>query len=211
MKNPIIAELQYFPPLSFFATSYSETYIYLDIYEAYHKMSFRNRCLIAGAENTISLSVPLQNGRNQRLPMVDVVISDDKNWKDHHFKSIQSAYNRSPFFEYYKDDLMSIYQRPFQKLADWNLCCLNWIKEKLDWNTEIRFPDAPVPYNAEGFDDRRNQVVPKNYDISTPVKYRQVFEERTGFFNNLSILDLLFNTGNEARELLRYSNLKGRQ
>jgi hypothetical protein len=208
MIPAIITELQYFPPVSFFATSYKNTYIYLDIYEAYHKMSFRNRCLIAGAQGTISLSVPLHKGRNQRLPMFDVLIADDKNWQDLHFKSIQSAYNRSPFFEYYKDELLSIYRQPFQKLVDWNLCCLNWVKEKLEWATEIRVPEDTVPYPAEGFDDRRNQVIPKNYDLLTPVKYRQVFEERTGFLNNLSILDLLFNTGNEARELLRNSKLQ---
>jgi WbqC-like protein family len=208
MKPAIITELQYFPPLSFFTTSFGRTYMYLDIYEIYHKMSFRNRCLIAGAEGTISLSVPLLNGRNQRVPMFDVLIAGDKNWQDQHFKSIQSAYNRSPFFDYYKDELLSIYRRPFRKLADWNLCCLRWVMEKLEWTTEIRFPEVTVPYLAEGFDDKRNQVLPKNYDQLNPVKYRQVFEERAGFLNNLSILDLLFNTGNEAKELLGDSKLR---
>ena len=205
MEYAIITELQYFPPLSFFTTSYGKTYIYLDIYEAYNKMSFRNRCVIAGAQGTISLSVPLQKGRNQRVPMLEVLISDEKKWQDQHFKSIQSAYNRSPFFDYYKDELLRIYQRPFRKLADWNLCCLNWVMEKLEWVTEIRFPEATFPFQAEGFDDRRNQVVPKNYDLLNPIKYRQVFEERAGFLKNLSILDLLFNTGKEARDLLANS------
>jgi len=94
----IVSELQYFPPLSFFSTLYRETYVDLDIYEIYRKMSFRNRCLIAGAQGIIHLSVPLLDGRNQQLPMNEVLISDTEKWQSRHFKSIRSAYNRSPFF-----------------------------------------------------------------------------------------------------------------
>ena len=191
----IVSELQYFPPISFFSTLYRESYVVLDLYEIYRKMSFRNRCLIAGAQGTVSLSVPLQYGRNQQLPVKDVVISDTENWQARHFKSIQSAYNRSPFFEYYKDELFGIYQTPFSLLADWNLYCLNWVKGKLEWNAEIRFGETEIPREADDPDDLRNRVAPKNYSQWNPVKYRQVFEERTGFFPNLSILDLLFNTG----------------
>ncbi len=204
----VVSELQYFPPVSFFSTLYKETYVYFDIYEIYRKMSFRNRCLIAGAQGIISLSVPLQDGRNQQLPMNEVLISGSENWQTRHFKSIQSAYNRSPFFEYFQDELAMLYQKPFDRLAEWNLFCLNWIKEKLEWPAEIRFTETAIPYREEGMDDRRNRVLPKNYSLLNPAKYRQVFEERTGFFPNLSILDLLFNTGNEAVELLRNSNLK---
>jgi hypothetical protein len=203
----IVSELQYFPPLTFLTTLYKETYVYLDIYEIYHKMSFRNRCIIAGAQGTISLSIPLQNGRNQNLPMNEVLISDKENWQSRHFKSIQSAYNRSPFFEYYQNELYGIYQKPFSRLADWNLYCLNWIKEKMDWPAVIRITETTVPYRAKEFEDRRNIVLPKNYSQWNPVKYRQVFEERTGFFPNLSVLDLLFNVGKEAGELLRNSSV----
>ena len=204
----IVSELQYFPPLSFFSTLYKETYVDLDIYEIYRKMSFRNRCLIAGAQGIIHLSVPLLDGRNQQLPMNEVLISDTEKWQSRHFKSIRSAYNRSPFFEYYVDDLYEIYKTPYRRLVEWNLLCLNWVKEKLEWPTEFRFTEEAVSYGAVGVDDRRNNVRPKNYSHWNPVKYRQVFEERTGFFPNLSILDLLFNTGKRAGELLYNSNLE---
>jgi hypothetical protein len=83
--------------------------------------------------------------------------------------------------------------------------CLEWVKEKLAWHTEIRFTDSVIPYQSEGIRDLRNLVLPKNYTAWQPVKYRQVFEERTGYFTNLSILDLLFNTGPRAGELLSNS------
>jgi WbqC-like protein family len=199
----VVFELQYFPPITFFKISYKETYLYLDIYEAYRKMSFRNRCMIAGAQGIISLSVPLQDGRNQRLPINEVLILNSENWQSRHFKSIQSAYNRSPFFEYYKDDLNELYKKPFDKLADWNLYCLNWIIQKLEWPVEIRLTEKTFPFDAKGIEDRRNKVLPKNYAGWTPVNYKQVFEERTGFHPNLSVLDLLFNTGRKAIELLK--------
>jgi hypothetical protein len=201
----IVSELQYFPPLTFFSALYSNTYVYLDIYEPYRKMSFRNRCLIAGDRGVISLSVPLKKGRNQRLPINEVIISDAENWQSRHLKSIKSAYNRSPFFEYYESELEDVFNKPFVRLADWNLYCLNWIKEKIAWNAEILFTVNATPYSAAAPDNGRNSILPKNYSEWNPVKYRQVFEEKTGFFPNLSILDLLFNTGKQAGELLRSS------
>jgi hypothetical protein len=202
-----VCELQYFPPVSFFSTLNGETYFYLDIYEDYRKMSFRNRCLIAGAQGIISLSVPLELGRNQQLPMNQVRISDSEKWQSRHFKSIRSAYNKSPFFDFYHDELAAIYQRPFELLADWDLCCLEWVKEKLSWRTGIRFTESVIPHQSDGITDIRNRVLPKNYMEWKPVKYRQVFEERTGFFPNLSILDLLFNCGPQSLELLSSSGL----
>lgn len=171
-------------------------------------MSFRNRCLVAGAGGIISLSIPLRDGRNQLEPMREIMISDTEDWQARHFKSICSAYNRSPFFEHYADELATIYRQPVRLLAEWNLACLNWLRAKIDWPAEIRFTEHAIPFQAEGWEDKRNLVLPKNYSRWNPVKYRQVFEERTGFFPNLSVLDLLFNTGKQAGELLRNANLE---
>lgn len=166
-------------------------------------MSFRNRCMITGAQGIISLSVPLRDGRNQQLPVNEVLIADSEKWQERHFRSIESAYNRSPFFDHYRDELAALYRKPFTHLSGWNLECMNWLKGKLEWPAEIRFTDAAVEFGRNGMDDRRDLVLPKNYNQFQPVRYRQVFEERTGFFSNLSILDLLFNTGKSASDLLK--------
>jgi hypothetical protein len=191
----IVSELQYFPPLSFFPVLYTKSYVKIDIYEDYRKMSFRNRCDCRSA-GIISLSVPLREGRNQRLPMNEVLISNSEKWQARHFNP-SSRHITDLHFEYYQDELAVLYQQPFNRLAEWNLHCLNWLKKKMEWPAEIHFTDAAIPFHSEGVDDRRNRVLPKYSDLN-PVKYRQVFEERTGYFPNLSILDLLFNTGKEA-------------
>ncbi len=202
----ILSELQYFPPVIFFSTLYKESYVYLDVYEIYRKMSFRNRCLIAGAEGIISLSIPLQDGRNQQLPIKEVLISKTENWQARHWKSIQSAYNRSPFFEFYEPELAELFKKPVTHLADWNLDCLRWVKKKLEWPVEIRLSEAAIPHRPAGINDLRHGLLPKNYYQGNSIKYRQVFEERTGFFPNLSVLDLLFNTGRQAADLLATAN-----
>lgn len=203
-----VFELQYFPPVTFFTTSLEETYLYLDIYEIYRKMSFRNRCIITGAQGIISLSVPLENGRNQHIPMQEVRISNTGKWQSHHFKSIRSAYNRSPFFDFYQDELSGIFEQPFELLMDWNISCLAWVIKKLNRGQELRYTNSAIPYQGESIEDHRNIVLPKNYMNWSPVQYRQVFEERTGFLPNLSILDLLFNSGPGAYELLRSSSVR---
>jgi len=200
----ILSEIQYFPPITFFKTSYKNIYIVLDQYEKYRKMSFRNRCLVAGANGIISLSVPLRHGRNQHIPVNEVRIDGSADWQGQHWKSIQSAYNRSPFFEYYRDELEKHFQLKTEWLMDWNLECLKWVREKLQWPAEIRLTEDPVTGpGREKWEDLRDQVLPKNYMNYSPVKYRQVFEEKTGFLPNLSILDLLFNTGRLAVYLLK--------
>jgi len=201
----ILFDLQYFPPITYFSALYNQSYVYLDIYESYRKMSFRNRCQIAGADGIVSLSIPLKQGRNQLAAVNLVEISNSENWQARHFKSICSVYNRSPFFEYYADELNAIYQLRVERLAEWNLVCLDWLHLKLEWPAKIRFTDSAIAYGTPGWEDHRNLVLPKNHDLWQPVKYRQVFEEKTGFLPNLSVLDLIFNTGNEAKELLRHT------
>lgn len=198
-----LSELQYFPPIIFFKTSYKETYIYLDQYEFYLKMSFRNRCLIAGANGIISLSIPLEKGRDQRARMNEVRISYSEDWQGRHWKSIRSAYNRSPFFNYYADEMEVLFNKKFELLMDWDLYCLRWVKEKLAWAAEIRLTELQDHESVPGpWEDYRNRILPKNYAQHTGLQYRQVFEEKKGFFPNLSILDLLFNSGKEAGNLL---------
>lgn len=202
----LLAELQYFPPIIFFKISYKETYIYLDQYEFYRKMSFRNRCLIAGANGIISLSIPLEKGRDQRARMNEVRISYSEDWQKRHLKSIQSAYNRSPFFDYYKDEMETLFSRKFELLMDWDLHCLSWVKEKIAWPAEIKLTEfQEEAFVPDLWEDYRSWILPKNYAQHTPLQYRQVFEEKKGFFPNLSILDLLFNAGRETGNLLMIS------
>src|SRR5579872_25126 len=122
----LIIDLQYFPSIILFESLNKFSNIVFEQCEYYQKMSFRNRCQIVGAEGMINLSVPLVKGRDQKAFIKDVRISDRQPWQAQHWKTISSCYSRSPWFEFYRDDLEELYKKPFDFLLDWNRDCWEW-------------------------------------------------------------------------------------
>lgn len=197
----LLTEPQYFPPVTFFKKAVQFSHIEFDVYETYQKMSFRNRCIVAGSNGPIILSVPLEEGRNQRKSLKEVRIANRSCWQEQHWRTITSCYNRSPWFDFYRDELASLYGKPFEFLLDWNMACWNWVIPKLGVDLSTRYTESfKASYNIMEYEDWRNRLIPKsiNSDFPDPVKYRQVFEEKLGFFPHLSILDLLFCEGKNA-------------
>src|ERR1043165_2589546 len=113
-NGTLLVESQYFPLIHYYKTLINHYILQIERYEHYQKLSYRNRCYIAGPNGTILLSVPLAKGKNQRTVMKDVRISNEENWQSQHWKTLVSAYRRSPWFEYYEEDLLSLYERPFE-------------------------------------------------------------------------------------------------
>src|SRR5579872_5915140 len=97
----LITDFQYFPSIILYNNLYKFSNIVFEQYEYYQKMSFRNRCRIAGAGGIIDLSIPLEKGRDQRSLIRDVRISGARQWQAEHWKTILSCYSRSPWFEFY--------------------------------------------------------------------------------------------------------------
>jgi hypothetical protein len=147
------------------------------------------------------LSVPLSRGKNQRTVMKDVRISNEEKWQGLHWKTLVSAYRRSPWFEYYEADLQVLFEKHFDFLLDWNMACLEWTNSKLGINTPVIFTDR-YEKEATGVTDARESILPGPVKAG-PAEYTQVFQERTGFIPGLSILDLLFCEGKRALEILR--------
>ncbi|PSL32138.1 WbqC family protein [Chitinophaga ginsengisoli] len=205
-KTTLLIESQYFPNISFYKTLINHDILLIERYEHYQKVSFRNRCYIAGPNGSILLSVPLARGKNQRTVMKDVRISNDEKWQALHWKTLVSAYRRSPWFEYYEDELGRLFTREVTYLLDWNLMCLEWANKIIGITTPVIFTDEYHKIYEAGKDitDARDtmQPSPKEVDEDT-VRYTQVFQERTGFLPDMSILDLIFCEGKRSIELLR--------
>ena len=200
----LIIENQYFSPICLFSALINCTHIIFEQYDAHQKMTFRNRCIIAGANGPIALSIPLQGGRNQKIISKDLEISHRYNWQDQHWKSIQSSYNKAPWFEYYSGELETFYRTSYQNLFDWNLGIFKWILVKLDINIQIFVTNSyKKKYSAEEYIDLRNQILPRNHHLFPVPEYHQVFMDKTGFINNISILDLLLCKGKLALECLK--------
>ena len=200
----LIIENQYFSPICLFSALMGCTHIIFEQYDVHQKMTFRNRCIIAGANGPIALSIPLEGGRNQKKPGRDLRISQRYNWQDQHWKSIQSSYSKAPWFEYYSEELESFYRTPYQNLFDWNLDIFKWLILKLEIKILISVTDSyKKNYSKEEYIDLRNQVLPRNYHLIPGPEYHQVFMDRIGFINNISILDLLLCKGKLAAGCLK--------
>lgn len=220
----LLAESQYFPPVIFIKTAIELMHVEFILYEPYQKMSFRNRCVVAGSNGVVNLSIPLVDGRNQRRPTAEVLVDNRTRWQSHHWKTISSCYNRSPWFEFYKHGLEELYRQPVERLTDWNRWCWEWLVAQLgvdiqtgyregreqpvaqpDGKTKAGYLQTPLPELGTAYLDWRNKLLPRSIEkeFPEPVRYRQVFEDRTGFIPHLSALDLLFCVGPKSAELLR--------
>lgn len=200
--DTLIIEIQYFAPVNLYYTLNKVKYCIFEQYESWQKMSFRNRCIITGAGGKVVLSIPLENGRTQKKMIRDVKIADDTNWRVQHRRSIETCYNSSPWFEFYKPELLELYSKPEKFLFDWNMKCFEWAKEKLKLKVETGLTDSYIKeYSSPGVIDLRGKLTPKLMEMNSPdflkmeIKYSQVFEDRTGFIPHLSILDYLFCEG----------------
>jgi hypothetical protein len=226
----LVIDIQYFPSVNLYKNLYKFSNIVFDQYESYQKMSFRNRCQLAGAQGVVNLSIPLVRGRGQKTLVRDVRVSHRQPWQAQHWKTMVSCYSRSPWFDHYRDELEGLYGRRFDFLLDWDLVCYDWsvrvaglaipvglterwerdypASEAVDWRGRLR-PRGGGAVRADRAEARgADRAEARGADqgeagwVDRPVRYRQVFEERTGFIPNLSILDLLFCEGKNARKCL---------
>lgn len=184
----------YFPNIAHFTAMQNDDSLVLEVCDNYQKQTFRNRCDIYGANGKLSLTVPVSYTQKNRQQYKDVKLSKTENWQSQHLKSLDSAYRMSPFYEFYIDDLMPLFQRDFEFLLDVNLKCLEILSDCLEIDLNFKLTEAFVNPENTSNDYRflaNAKKTPKfNFD-----EYTQVFTEKQGYLNNLSILDLLFNEG----------------
>jgi hypothetical protein len=200
----LLVENQYFGTVSYYKMLFEYTYIEIDQYENFQKMSFRNRCIIPGANGLIQLTVPVEKGRNQHTPIREVKIAYKENWVLQHCRSMEACFNRAPFFEFYKDELFGLLEERPVFLFDLNWTILEWVQKKLKAPLKLELSKREENSTDTLLADRRNSQLPKNYDqIASPIRYTQVFEDRIGFKPNMSILDLLCCTGPSALSYLK--------
>lgn len=190
----------YFAPISHWKEIITGNIIW-DLNQNFNKQTLRNRTYIYGPNKILTLSIPIKHSKNN-FTFKNTLIENDFLWQKDHWKSIESSYNSSPFFEYYQDSLRKIYNTRYLKLFDFNFDCIKLINDWLEIKNEFRFTKTYIEKYKNEIDLRIKSE--KNYEDTFKVKeYIQVFSNKHGFKNNLSILDLIFNQGPNSISYLK--------
>lgn len=191
----------YCAPIQWFQKLNRYDAVVIEQHDNFLKQTFRNRCVIATANGTQTLTIPVEKSDGDKCLMRDIRISDHGNWRRLHWNALATAYGDSPFFDYYADDLRPFYEQRFAFLLDFNMQMTAKLCELLDITPNISLSEEYVKDVESSVDDFREVIRPKHPMPDAdfiPKPYYQVYAQRHGFIPNLSILDLLFNMGNEA-------------
>ncbi len=203
--NSVLLSTAFFAPVQYYSKFLKYDEIYIEQFEHFNKQTYRNRCVIMGGNGPIQLVVPVVKGRGRKILIKDLKISYDIEWQRNHWRTIFSAYNSSPFFEYYKDDIQPFFETKLEFLFDFNLKIHETVCELLEIqnNTFLTTDFEKVPDETLNLRETISPKISPEIDLEfQPQKYTQVFFEKFGFVPNLSILDLIFNEGPNSYSIL---------
>ena len=190
----------YFGPISCWKQIINSNILW-DVHQNYIKQTFRNRTFIHSANGLQILTIPVKHSKI-KFSMQDAKIDNSIAWQKNHWRSIQSAYSSSPFFEFYRDSLEGIYIKEYTYLTKFNFDLINLILEWTDIEMKSELSKSYKIQYKNGLDLREN-IENKKYSSSENIMYKQVFSDKNGFLNDLSIIDLIFNEGPNSISYLK--------
>jgi hypothetical protein len=208
MTQRAIVNTAYLAPVQYYSKFLQYDDIYIEQFDSYSKQTYRNRCRILGANGPLNLTIPVVKESGKKIQTKDIRIDYATEWQKNHWRSIFSAYNSSPFFEFFAVDFAPLYEKKETFLIDFNHKLHQIISDHIELDQEPKYTSTFE--KAFDGDDYRNIITPKKpyqqHDPSfNPVEYTQTFDEKFDFISNLSIIDLLFNKGPESEEVLTKS------
>jgi len=204
MGEEVLLSTAYFPPAEYFSLVAHSRKVIIETHENYLKQTYRNRCMILGANGPLALIVPVMRGSFHKTALKELKIDNGKRWRELHLRGITSAYAAAPYFEYYYDVISHVISRPFTYLLDLNTEALKVVCEAAGLTPAISFTGAFIPEKTRN-DDYRYSISPKSPPAVkgySQIPYTQVFGEKYGFTGKLSIIDLLLNNGPGTGALL---------
>ncbi len=209
MPTAVITELHYLPSVAYFTLLANADKVLIDLGENYQKQSYRNRAQIVAANKVDTLTVPVIKG-NSRQSIAAVKIDYQQKWLAQHWRAIQSAYGKAPFFEYYAPELKAIYDAEPTYLADLNFLILTICRKFMGIIPKLDIVEGKQSQSETGAEDYRGMIHPKtsweSYSFFKPLPYYQIFGK--AFEPNMSIIDLLFCEGPNAKAILHQSAVR---
>ncbi len=203
----VVLHPAYFPNITTLVTMIKNELVW-EVHDNYQKQTYRNRCHICTDTGRHVLTIPIKHvgGATGRQAYKEVKIDNTYRWQQQHWRTLQTAYRTSAFFEFYEDGLAPLYAKNFRYLMDFNHASISFLAEALDTDfsgimTETYTKDIKNALDGRVLIKAKKQVPYKN----SP--YFQVFDDRNGFTENTSGLDLLFNEGTNALTYLQAQDL----
>ncbi len=196
----VLLSTAYLAPVSYYVLLARAGKVVIEQHENYQKQSYRNRCLIAAANGPMVLSIPVKKTPPGKNSIRDIQLSGHGNWQHMHWNSLVSAYASSPYFAFYRDDIRPFYKKKYKYLFDFNEALREEICALLNLEPRLEYSKSYTTRPETEMLDYRELIHPKKQRLEEllPGPYVQVFDRKFGFLPDLSVLDLLFNTGPEA-------------
>ena len=176
-EEKIVLATSYFGPIQYFTKFLLPGKAYIEKHENFSKQTYRNRCEIYGANGPLSLTIPVKRGSFHKMKISELEIEYDENWQDNHWRSIVSAYRSSPFFQFYEDDVRSLFHSKKQFLLELNESILKTMLNLIQVDQDILFTESYI--TTEISLDYRESIRPKKIvsdPLFRPVEYYQVFQ-----------------------------------
>lgn len=203
MASPLpLFPTAYLPSVSYMACLAQYPAICIERHETFPKQTFRNRTRIATAGGEYTLTVPVIRPDGNHTTTGNILVSYHEPWPIRHWRTLVAAYNASPYFQYYADDLQQLLMQPYLRLLELNRAILEYLLCSMKIDCSITYSEEylPAPHATH---DYRHILADKHCQSPYPIiPYYQVFADRHGFLHNLSAIDLLFNLGPESKDYL---------
>jgi len=201
----ILLHPTYFPSTAHFVAMLQAEKIIFEVEDNFQRQTNRNRTYIYGSNGKQLLNIPIKHSKNIHQKYKDVQIDYSENWQKTHYKSLETAYRSSPFFEYFENDLLPLFECKPEFLLDYNFEVLQTLQSCLGCNFVFE-KTTKYEKNPENIEDFRYLVDGKKI-IHNFKPYTQVFSDKHGFISDLSVLDVLFNQGKYAVDYMKRQDL----
>ena len=199
MKKNIILPSFYLPSINYFYLIIKHENILIESYDYYIKQSSRNHTIILGPNGDQKLTIPIKRKGKSKTIFKNLKISNNI-WKKKHLKSIKTAYGNSPFFIHYIDKISELINHEYDLLLDLNKNILTYFLKELNIKKNIIYTNEYIKDYGSEFLDCRNKKL--NLETTQPVYYQQTFLNENKILEKYSIIDLLFNVGNESKNTI---------
>lgn len=205
MMSEILIYPTYFPSVSHYVAMAQAQAVTFEVDDNFQKQTNRNRMYIYSPNGVQLLHIPIKHSKTAHQKTRDVQLETAENWQKQHFKSLEAAYRSSPFFEYFEDAFVPFFEKKHKFLMDLNFEGIEIVNKCLQFSVPTS-KTTEYFHEVSGVADLRKLAIGKK-DTAQFEPYNQVFGEKFGYLNNLSVLDVLFNEGRHALAYLQRQRL----